>query len=148
MATLEITLLQIDPTAIGLIPLSGLRRGVRGAEATNSARLLGHLPPKHKLTIAEVALSRLSAITDPSPQKASKRCWALKPSLPHDVPLGKDLIHPSTQSGSTTRGDSEGKEAGMEGGGIHGCLATKASRVFLLRGATPEEHKTLTAAVK
>ncbi|KAF5764148.1 hypothetical protein HanXRQr2_Chr15g0688641 [Helianthus annuus] len=101
-------------------PIIRFEKRCRGAEATNSARLLRHLPPKHKLTIAEVALSRLSAITDPSPQKASKRCWALKPSLPHDVPLGKDLIHPSTQSDSTTRGDPEGKEAGMEGGGIHG----------------------------
>ena len=55
--------LHIVPTAIGRIPLSGFKSGVRGAEATNSAKLEGHLPHSHKLTTDVIACKSSLAIT-------------------------------------------------------------------------------------
>ncbi|KAF5769695.1 putative [histone H3]-lysine(4) N-trimethyltransferase chromatin remodeling SET family [Helianthus annuus] len=89
------------PTAIGRIPPSGFSKGVRGAEATNSARDLGHNPPKKTLTTPVMAKTKPEEVEDPSPQKLSSKCCALSPSLPHEVPLGKDLMHPKTHSAST-----------------------------------------------
>ncbi|MCI97303.1 hypothetical protein A2U01_0118604, partial [Trifolium medium] len=47
-ATLDTRRLQIVPTAIGRIPPSCFNNGVKGAEATNSDKLIGHLPPSHQ----------------------------------------------------------------------------------------------------
>ncbi|MFS7990268.1 hypothetical protein Hanom_Chr11g01056741 [Helianthus anomalus] len=91
IAALETNLLQIAPTTIGIIPLSGFSKG---AEATNSAKTLGHLPPKHKLTTSEIALSSPQAITEPSPQRASKMCCALNPSLSQECPFGERFNAP------------------------------------------------------
>jgi len=85
---------------------------------------------------------------DPSPHNASKRCCARKPSLPQEVPLGNDLRHPRTLSTVAIRGGSEYITFGIDGGGILGCLAINAFMVLPLKGATPEEHNTLTAAMK
>jgi hypothetical protein len=60
---------------------------------------------------------------EPSPHKASNMCWARKPSLPHDVPLGKDLMRPRTVSTSATSGASGNKAVDMEGGGMYRCLS-------------------------
>ena len=37
---------------------------------------------------------------------------------------------------------------GMDGGGLYGCLASKALIVSLSCEATPEEHNTFTATIK
>ncbi|KAJ0532351.1 hypothetical protein HanIR_Chr09g0395821 [Helianthus annuus] len=75
-------------------------------------------------------------------------CCALKPSLPHEVPLGNDLMQQRTPSTSATRGGSEYIVPGIDGGSLYGCLASKACTVLSLYGATPDEHNTFTAAVK
>jgi hypothetical protein len=43
IATLDTNRLQIVPTAIGRIPPSDFNNGVKGAEATNSDNLIGHI---------------------------------------------------------------------------------------------------------
>ncbi|MFS8030832.1 hypothetical protein Hanom_Chr17g01538741 [Helianthus anomalus] len=148
IATLDTNLRQMPPTAIGLIPLSGFNKGVRGAEATNSANTLGQSPSSHRLTTPVMAVSRPEELTEPSQPIASNKCWARIPSLPQDVPLGKDWIHLSTQSSTAiTVGWTMGLE-GNNGGGTTGCLSIRAFMVDSPKGATPLEHKTLTAAVK
>ncbi|MCI51946.1 hypothetical protein A2U01_0073190, partial [Trifolium medium] len=64
-----------------------------------------------------MAPTRSLATTEPSPHNASSKCWALNPSLPHDVPLGNDLRHFKMVSTSTTSGTSEYMMVGTEGGG-------------------------------
>ncbi|GKE30353.1 hypothetical protein Tco_1445737 [Tanacetum coccineum] len=118
MATLETKRLHIVPTTMGQLSLSGLRRGVRGADATNSAKIGGHLPANHKLTTEVMTFKRSMAVANPSPHNASKICYALKPSLPHKVPLGNDLMQLKTLSISATRGGSKNVMLGMDGGGL------------------------------
>ncbi|GJZ57277.1 hypothetical protein Tco_0612771 [Tanacetum coccineum] len=118
MATLETKRLYIVPTAMGQILFSGLRRGVRGADATNSAKIGGHLPANHKLTTEVMTFKRSVAIADPSPHNAYKICYALKPSLPHEVHLGNDLMQPKTLSIYATRGGSENVMLGIDEGGL------------------------------
>ncbi|MFS7938678.1 hypothetical protein Hanom_Chr05g00442571 [Helianthus anomalus] len=148
MATLETNLFQIAPTAMGRIPLSGFNKGVRGAETTKSASTLGYNPPSQRFTTSVMAVSSPEAVADPSPLRASNRCWARRPSRPQDVPFGKDFTHLCTQSSST---DNTGCERGVEGrfgGSAKGCLSIRACMVDSPWGATPLEHNTLTAAVK
>ncbi|GJW38138.1 hypothetical protein Tco_0063983 [Tanacetum coccineum] len=118
IATLETKRLYIVPTAMGRIPLSGLRRGVRGADATNSVKIGGHLHANHKLTTEVMTFKRSVAVADPSPHNASKICCALKPSLSHEVPLGNDLMQLKTLSISATRGGSENMMLSMDEGGL------------------------------
>ncbi|KAK2433163.1 hypothetical protein QL285_018460 [Trifolium repens] len=80
--------LQIVPTAIDRIPPSGISNRVKGAETTNSDKLIGHLPPSHKLTTSVMTSKRSLVIGEPSPHIACNKCWACNPSLPHNVPLG------------------------------------------------------------
>ncbi|GJT43072.1 hypothetical protein Tco_0951787 [Tanacetum coccineum] len=104
METLETKRLHIVPTAMGRIPLSGLRRGVRGADATNYAKIGGHLLANHKLATEVMTFKRFVAVADPSPYNASKICCAFKPSLPHELPLGNNSMQLKTLSIFATRG--------------------------------------------
>lgn len=42
-------------TTIVRIPSSGFNNGVKSAEVTNSTKLIGHLPPNHRLTTRMIA---------------------------------------------------------------------------------------------
>lgn len=76
------------PTAMGLRPPPGFCKGVIGALAMNSPRAFGQQPEIHRLTTLVIEANDSSATTLVAPLIASRRCWALNPSLQQEVPLG------------------------------------------------------------
>ena len=69
---------------------------MRGADVTNSTKIGVHLPINNKLMTEVISFKRSAEVADLSPHKSSKKCSALKPSLPLEVPLENDLIQPKT----------------------------------------------------
>ncbi|PNX56446.1 hypothetical protein L195_g049886 [Trifolium pratense] len=116
------------PTTIGRIPPSDFNKGIKG-----------RIPSSDFNKGIKVELS---------PHNTSSKCWAYKSSLPHDVPLGNNLMHLKTVSTSTTLGASENKVVYTEGGGMYRCLSPKNFMVSSSYEATPYDPNTLTAAVK
>lgn len=92
--------------------------------------LIIHIPHSHKLTTKVIAHKRSPIITEHSSYSVSNKIYARKPSLPHDVYLGNDLIHLKIVSTSVTRGALENKVANMKGDGLFRFLASKT---FIVR---------------
>lgn len=85
IATLDTNCLQIETTTIGRIPPSSFSNDVKGVEAINSTNLIWHLPPSHRLTTRVVSHKRPLNTVKPSPHSAPNKCYACRPSLPHEV---------------------------------------------------------------
>lgn len=125
----------------GAHPSIRLDQGGKSLLATNSESTYWHLLRSHKLTRVKTINSSENK-GEQTPQRASKRYWALSPSCPHEVPLGKNLIPPSTAVISTTSEDSPRKCKEAEKG--ERCFSSKARMVFIILGTRPKELRTLT----
>lgn len=93
IATFDTRHLQIEPTLIGRITPSNFNNNVKGAKATNSSKLIMHLPLRYILITRVMAHRRSFATITFSTHKKSNMCWACKSSLLNDVPLGHNLIY-------------------------------------------------------
>ncbi|KAK9669961.1 hypothetical protein RND81_13G166800 [Saponaria officinalis] len=112
----------------------------------NSPSAGGHRPARKRLTTCVIEVIRSSETATAAPLKQSRRCWARRPSLPQEVPLGNPRIISRTTPEVV---DKDSHSAGTDGnawGETKGCLSCKAARVSREYGATPDEDKTLTAA--
>ena len=137
-AHLEISLLSVQPTAMGRTPPL-LVRAVSLAPKKKGRMEGGVFPSKTRVTRPTRADKRDAP---PSPAEGlvrSLRCWGSRPSEPPPEPFGKDdmtfrIVAMSTVKGRGVAGSRAGMKESEEG---EGCFALRASRVTVLCSANP-----------
>lgn len=135
---LAVSLLQVLPIAIGLIPPSFFLRGISLAPAKKGASSLGACPlARIAITLVSLLLGSLNSFSTFVARRISRRCWTLRPSRPAAVPLGKDLIISSKSFLGKYHGCSllgwnssiEDKSSGRTCGEMAGCNRRSFSMV-------------------
>src|SRR6476469_4719937 len=120
-ATLATSLLNVSPTAMGLIPPSFLLKASSDAPKRKGQTQVGVFPDKTKLTKFVIASRRDPPICL---FVRSFKCWGRRPSGPPEDPAGNELIASSTASDVTVNGEPGScLSRGRRSAGAGGCLS-------------------------